>query len=332
MVRRPRVSRWRASSSALAESIKLWAVIPFLALVICLIPRYKSRVMAFVKGAAASFIMICLPFFILAPMNFISQVFTEQLLRKAPSYQGAGILNRLVVLTGFQPTTSAPTTIEALVAFIVLVLVVCAGLSTAPGARVDRLLLPPYRGDYRGCASQHDGVLLLLRLLLCAIPLGSGRDFARPPQPSPSRSNGKYSPFETSLRRLISLRLRSVGAVFVFAMVLYISSYYSAYAWAQRCVRTLALGGGDVRTHGIVRRVRPGLVWRLRESFLHQGSELSRRGRPYGMWMKWGYQLEPPTQAFANQWKSYFEDAQYVVLSSPNDTNIPWTKESSRLF
>jgi hypothetical protein len=42
--------------------------------------------------------------------------------------------------------------------------------------------------------------------------------------------------------------------------------------------------------------------------------------------------VTPPTQTFANEWRAYFEHAQYVVLSNPIDSNIPWTKSLHAYF
>lgn len=52
----------------------------------------------------------------------------------------------------------------------------------------------------------------------------------------------------------------------------------------------------------------------------------------YGMWMAWGYMKVAPTRTFANEWKTFFDHAQYVVVSSPKTNVIPWTRELNTWF
>jgi hypothetical protein len=306
-------------------AIKLWAIFPFIALVICLTPRYRKRVIAFVVGAAASFAVICLPFFLLAPSNFISEVFTEQLLRKAPSYQAASILSRLVVLTGFQPTTSAPTKLEALVAFIVLALVVLLAF---------RRRLAYASTDYFFLVTAVITVIALLSTKEFFFYYGyfsapflwgiAGISLARLSRPL--RQRIVRLSIRASLRRLLAFVFAAVGAVFVFAMVLYVSSFYSVYAWANGVygpwlseVATYVPAGSCVvyseASYGVIAN-----------RFFSSDPNCPVVVDPYGMWMRWGYQLKPPTSTFVDQWQTYFEKAQYVVLADPDDVNIPWTK------
>jgi hypothetical protein len=235
------------------------------------------------------------------------------------------------VLTGFQPTTSAPTQIEALVAFVVLVLVVALAF---------RRRLAHASTDYFILLTAAMTVVALLCTkefffyygYFCAPFLWGVVAIAVARLSHPLRVRMARLSIRASLRRLISLVFGLVGAVFVFAMVLYTTSYYSAYAWANGVygpylseVATYVPTGSCV----VYAQVSYGVY---ANRFYTKDPNCPVVVDPYGMWMKWGYQLEPPTQAFANQWKSYFEDAQYVVLSSPNDTNIPWTKNLHAYF
>jgi len=45
---------------------------------------------------------------------------------------------------------------------------------------------------------------------------------------------------------------------------------------------------------------------------------------PYGMWQSWGDQLIAPSPVFVAEWQAYFEQAQFVVIQSPETTYIPW--------
>jgi hypothetical protein len=314
-----------------AGAIKLWAVFPFIALVICLTPQYKWRVKAFVKGAGTSFVLICLPFFILAPRNFVTQVFTEQLLRKAPWYQSAGILHRLIVLTGFQPTTSAPTKLEALVAFVVLALLVALAF---------RRRLAHATTDYFIVLTAVITVLALLSTkeffyyygYFCAPFLWGAAGISLARLSLPLRVRIARLSIRGSLRRLYGLVLGAVGVVFIFAMVLYISSYYSVYAWANGLYGPWVAEVAAYVPQGscvVYSEISYGV---FANRFYTRDPHCPTVVDPYGLWMKFGYKVTPPTQAFANEWKGFFKDAQYVVLAGPDDPNVPWTKSLRSYF
>jgi hypothetical protein len=120
--------------------------------------------------------------------------------------------------------------------------------------------------------------------------------------------------------------LGGVGVVFVAAMVLYVSSFYSVYAWANGVYGPwLSEVATYIPAGSCVVYAEPSFgVYANR--FFTNDPNCPVVVDPYGMWMKWGYQLAPPTKTFVNEWKTYFEKAQYVVLGSPDDANVPWTK------
>jgi glycosyl transferase family 87 len=315
----------------IAGAIKLWAVIPFIALVVCLTPRYRKRVVAFVIGAAASFVVLCLPFLLLAPSNFVSQVFTEQLLRKAPPYEAASILNRLIVLTGFQPTTAAPTKLEALAAFIVLGLVALWAF---------RHRLSHDAADYFFLITAALSVIALLSTKEFFFYYGyfsapflwavAGISLARLIRPV--RERVAALPVRRSVRQLFAIVSAAIGGLFLFAMVLYVSSFYSAYAfvsgvygpWLSQVAEYVPSGSCVVYAE-----VSYGVY---ANRFFTNDPRCPVIVDPYGMYMKWGYQVTPPTKAYADQWRGYFERAQYVVLSLPDDANIPWTTSLHAYF
>ena len=47
-----------------AALVEFWAFFPFIALVICLVPRYRNRVLVFIGAAGATFVALALPFFL----------------------------------------------------------------------------------------------------------------------------------------------------------------------------------------------------------------------------------------------------------------------------
>jgi hypothetical protein len=114
--------------------VKLWAFFPFLAIAICLLPRYRSQIRYLVGGAGGAFVAVSIPFFLFAPGNYVSEVFVQQLFRKSNIYDQASIFERLIRMTGYSSSPMAPTGREALVIFLVLI-----GLTVIAFRRVHRV-------------------------------------------------------------------------------------------------------------------------------------------------------------------------------------------------
>ena len=303
--------------------IKLWAIFPLVALALCLVPKYRRRVVVLVSAAASCFVVLALPFFLTAPHRFISEVFAEQLLRQAAPIQGASLGYRLTVMTGFGPTTIAPSIVVAEVAFAIVVVLVAASFAL----RVPRGSLD---GFFALAALFTGGALLysaeffpyygyfLAPFLLGAVGLSIARLV------TPVRAALSTLPMTKAFRRILRLAGETGGALIVFALVLYVTSFYSAYAWG--------LGLYAPEFAAITNRIPAGSC--VVYSEVSYGIEANRWTSsdpkcptvvdPLGMWMAWGYQTKPATAAFAQTWKSYLARAQYVVLSEPVDPLIGW--------
>ena len=134
-------------------------------------------------------------------------------------------------------------------------------------------------------------------------------------------------PMTKAFRRIVRLAGESGGALIIFALVLYVTSFYSAYAWG--------LGLYAPEFAAITNRIPAGSC--VVYSEVSYGIEANRWISsdpkcptvvdPLGMWMAWGYQTKPATAAFAQTWKSYLARAQYVVLSEPVDPLIGWNAD-----
>lgn len=321
------LSTWRLVVGGIllgfALLIKLWAVFPLVALAGCLVPKYRRRVGLLLATAASCFVAVALPFFVAAPHRFWSEVFSEQLLRQASPTQGASIGYRLMTLTGFGPTTIAPSTTVAEVAFAILVVLVAVSFALrAPRGSLDgffilatllvggALLYSPEFYPYYG--------YFLAPFLLGVV----GLSFAR--LATPLRAALSAIPVSRTSRMFLRLTGEMSGALTIFALVLYVTSYYSSYAWG--------LGLYSPEFAAITNRIPAGSC--VVYSEVSYGIEANRWTSsdphcptlvdPLGMWMAWGYQTKPATATFAQMWKSYFERAQYVVLSTPGDALIGW--------
>jgi hypothetical protein len=280
-------------------------------------------VVVLVAAAASSFVVLALPFFLAAPHRFYSEVFGEQLFRQAAPIQGASIGYRMMVMTGFGPTTIAPTATVAEVAFAILVVLVAVSYSLrAPRGPVDGFLVVatllsdaallysaeffPYYGYF------------LAPFLLGVVGLSITRLVA------PLRAAWGAMPMTKAFRRTLRWAAESGGAVIIFALVLYTTSFYSSYAWG--------LGLNAAEFSALTNRIPSGscVVYSEVSYGVEANRWVSNDPRcpalvdPLGMWMAWGYQTKPAAAAFAQTWKSYFERAKYVVLSTPGDALIGW--------
>jgi hypothetical protein len=314
-----------------AVLIKLWAIFPLVALALCLVPRYRRRVGALVSAAASCFVVLSLPFFLFAPRNFISEVFGEQLFRQAAPIQGASIGYRLLVMTGVGPTTIAPSTTVAEVAFVFVVVLVGVSFAVrAPRGCLDGFFI--LATIFTGAALLYSAEFFpyygyfLSPFLLGAVGLSVARLIAS------LHARLRAMSMTDSFRSTLRLSSWTGGALIVFALVLYVTSFYSSYAWG--------LGLYAPEFAAITNRVPAGSC--VVYSEVSFGIEANRWTSsdstcptfvdPLGMWMAWGYQTRPATATFAQTWKSYFERAQYVVLTNPGDSLVGWDANLTSWF
>lgn len=215
----------------IAAAIKLWAFFPFVAVVICLTPRYRVRIVAFVASAGAALVAICLPFIIAAPHNFFSEVVMEQLFRQANAADSASFIGRLTTLTGFADTSLRPSGTQVLIAidlFVILVAVaflrrleretVDAYVLTSAAITSVGLLTAPETYTYYGYFSAP----FLLALLGISIGRLTG----------PIGRRLSVISMSLSLRRTLTGLTALIGVLATTGMVLFVTSFYTVYSWA----------------------------------------------------------------------------------------------------
>lgn len=314
-----------------AAAIKLWAFFPFLALFACLLPFYRRRSLAFASGSAIGFLVPVLPFFLSAPGNFVTMVITEQLHRKANYSNDGGALWRLVAMTGFSSTNLAPTWKEALIAFVVLAIIVLFAFS-------------------RDTLQEPVDLFMLLGAVATAYMLFAAPDaytyyyyFAAPfllglVAVSLARLRGPVArliarlSLSLQVRHFVSWTMLASGVIFLAAATLYVTSFYTTYSWYAgfygpwfKSIDQIIPKGAcvvyDQISYGVYAN-------RLTSS----KSDCPKQIDPVGEWMAWGYQLIPPAPAFTQEWKHYFEEAQFVVLPTPHSPNVPWSPSLQTWF
>jgi hypothetical protein len=310
-----------------AAAIKLWAFFPFLALLICLVPRYRKRGLLFVSGAAAGFIVPCLPFLIAAPRNFVSQVFTVQLHQRIDPALSPGVLYRLVAISGTQGTSIAPTFRGAeiiLAGFVIVVafafrrllqnqtidvFLVLALVITASGL----LAAPAFQTYYGYFAAPFLVGVVAVSLSRLASPLRIAMRRVQPPQ---------------VIRLLASGLAALAGAALIVALTWYVTAFYANYASKNGMYGpSLAVIDELVPPDACV--VYDYAIYGVYTNRLESNDpQCPSVVDPYGMWQSWGNHMIAPSPIFVAQWQSYFEAAQYVVLNLPyNNAYIPWNPE-----
>lgn len=307
----------------LAGLVKLWAFFPFIAIVALVAWRARKRVVALVTSAGATFLAGVMPFLLAAPRNFVTEVFIEQLGRKANASDSGSLLVRLRALTGYIDTLVAPSTAITLVAFgtlAVLVMVAYRRWSTVSDADavilfgtvtvVAMLLVSPETYSYYDYYAQP----FLVSLAVVALWRVGARARRRIPAPTMGRGTRRFV-IGTGVTSLVL----AVGS-----LVLYTTSFYSAYAYAF---------GYYGQWIGLVSRAVPKgscVVYNQVAFGIYANRFITSDPRcptvvdVYGEWMGNGYQLTAPPKSFSRLWLGYFEHARYAVFSRPMPEDIPW--------
>ena len=311
-----------------AGSVKLWAVFPFVALVLSLAPRIRRQTGALLSAAAVGFIVPSLPFFLAAPHRFISEVIVEQLFRGASTGATASVAQRLISMTGYSSTTIVPSATIVVIAFIGLAcLVVLTHLRRGTRSAVESflalaavitllgLLAPSVYYDYYG-------------YFVAPFLLGSlGTALARLAQPVHVRT--MWISLSRVMRRFVTVFSATSGVIFVIAMVLWITTFDSAYAFANGVYGPWLSSIDSYVPRGacvVYDEVAFGI---FTNRFTSGGSRCPSIVDPQGALLATGSRA---TSALADSWLTYFQSAQYVVLTYPRTANILWDSGLSAWF
>lgn len=127
---------WGGVAFGLAGAVKIWAIFPLVVAILCCLPKFRRAVRPLFFGAVAGFTLLCWPFFLLAPKNFVRDVVTLQLDR-APSPGGSlSPGDRLLNVTGLDGLPVLhPTVHLAVVVAVVYVFVVACAFIVPPWPR-----------------------------------------------------------------------------------------------------------------------------------------------------------------------------------------------------
>ena len=135
-----------------AGTVKIWAVFPFLALLVCFLPLWR-RLFALVGGAAVGCGLLCLPFVVGAPHAFVHEVIVDQLRRASSVANAVPVGSRLVAITGLAGIPSLPASSTLAIALLLtlgLLLVVAFGIGHRSLRRIDVFILVATLGSIVG--------------------------------------------------------------------------------------------------------------------------------------------------------------------------------------
>ena len=306
-----------------AVLVKLWALLPLLALSLLLLPRGRAKVGALAGGAIASFGVLSLPFFVASPRDFLSQVVGAQLSRGANPTNDLSILGRMINLTGLSTARIITTNGEAITFFAVFVtLVGIAFLRHRHRDLVENFLLVSAILSVGAVLLSHEfysyyayfPAPFLVGLLAIALAEITG----------PVARRVRAIDVRDSIRSLVRVVVSVTAPLLLVGLVLWDTTQYTTFDWAYGTYapwieiesKYVPVGScvlySDV-SYGILSN-------RLATTDPNCPNVID----PDGMWLAAHQQWGKPSRAFVNQWRGYFEKSQYVVIPYPQVSRIPW--------
>ena len=111
-----------------AGAVKLWALLIFVALAVCVWRIGRQFMVRFAAWAMGGFVVFAGPFFLFAPSQFITQVFTVQLFRSHNALGAVTTVNRLSQITGLRNTPLALNGVEIFMFYGVIAVLALLGL------------------------------------------------------------------------------------------------------------------------------------------------------------------------------------------------------------
>ncbi len=314
-----------------AGLIKIFAFLPFMAMIVSLYPNNRRHVLTFVSAAGAGFAILASPFFILSPRNFTSQVLIEQLFRKSSPGASMSVIQRLIAMVGLSGTwlASHASAVSIPLAGAVL-LVLFAYFRPLRRTSLDSFFLWASVFTVVGLLSAaqfinyygYFSVPFLLGLL--------GIAFNRLSEPAKSFTN--LLSMSPSTRRLTTFPAVTALFLLIFSLALYTTTFYSnlsrvhgfhtpAVAPVTKFIPAGACAIYDDIAIGINANRWPSSVPNCPHII-----------DPYGMWLAWGNHLTATPAAFTDKWQLYFENAKFVVLGLPNSDVIAWNANLHQWF
>jgi len=333
-------NHWLVASGALfgvAGLVKIWAIFPFVVASICVALWFTRKSWRFFLGAVVAFGVPAAPFIALSPGNFFHDVIVDQVIRQASIYQQVSLSGRLFDILGFPglPGSWLTPSIAVVAILVGAVGVVFAfWLDNESAQRSDVLLLGVtlsaiacllVGSEFQLFYSYFSAPFLAISFVLVLHKILRGVRARWPVRLGP--------------RYLESRVFRVAMAVVFLAASIALATHDFSYQ-RQFIEYNLRGNSGTVAEPGVVVSIAiPAGACAISDSpavlilgnrYLSTTPGCPAIVDPYGMFLALNGGVVPPTTSapaasFTDQWQTYFEEAQYVVLTFPFSEYIPWT-------
>lgn len=311
-----------------AGTVKVWAILVVAPLVIiCLIKR-RRRSMPYLGGVAAGFLVPCLPFLIAAPGPFLSDVVVAQAQRSS-ARNDVDTATRISIMSGLkhfgEPAASAAVLVLGVLFAAALAAALVLGRRQARPADwsaaavaavvVTGLFLPGQFYDHYAYFSA--GFLAVLIGVAAGLLSSRATELARPyfAKPFTAHLISAVAPVLACASVLLTLGHGVGSAGNYFADATDPGVLVAETVPAGSCVAfddpVLLIVGNRLGT---------------------PGADCPRLVDPFGLWLTEDAGARPHLggpfpQAFVDKWRSWLEQADYVVLSVPGSDYLPFSPD-----
>jgi hypothetical protein len=313
-----------------AGAIKLWAIFPVVAALVCCVPQWRRSLLRFVGGVVLGFGVPALPFILLAPTASVHQVLLDQLTRGTSGVGDLSVAQRLVLILGIGNLGNVQHRLGIAVA-VAVAIAGCAVVAYALGIRarsaiqwfalfaaavttVGMLVSPEFYDHYAYFAA----TFVALLVAVIANRAVEGARWLQQRLRSPRA-------------RLAAKTLVGIPAFVTLAGVAALVPWDTSYAASF-------LGQSNDPGAFVASYIPKGACILSDEAiFAVNANRVSTNTSrcpavvdPFGMWITRDHGNPPPAQgpyprSFVDAWYSWFRRVDYVVLSIPQSDYIPWS-------
>ncbi len=333
---------WAGTAFGVAGAIKVWAVLPVIALALCCIGRGSSA-KRLALGALAGFALPCLPFFLLAPSAFVDEVLLDQLRRSGGS-SDLGLVHRLDDLTSLAgwPDLHAPSSLVVALTGTLLALIVVSyallGADIRPADWFVLLTAALVLAAVLTSREFYEYYAYFPAVFVAAVIGVSAGAWVRLAERHATGLLTRRAGLREWLGPLADVRVGAAIAVLLAAAAIVPTDVGASHAY-------LAASGLADPAGVVDRYVPPGACALTDESIVLIVSDRyvpSRGGCPaivdsFGTWLAADPRQLPPdpgtvVPGLAASWRRWLATTRVLVLSVPMSDYIPWTASLTSWF
>jgi alpha-1,2-mannosyltransferase len=320
-----------------AGSIKLWAVLPAIAALICCVPAWRRQLGLLLIGLALGFVGACVVFFALAPHAFIHDVFSAQIHRGTSGRGALTLTQRLVMISGISGLPGLNATTGLAVGLFVSLAALTAVVYVTTWRRRPRIdwfillsaaivvlgmfVSPEFYDHYAYFPAAFLAMLLGVNLSQL---VAWGRHLLF------DNAGSRRRPL-AAVTAIVVVLLLGAGLVLLLQQdTTYAASYLSGASDPALVVDAQIPEGACVVTDYAIFTITANRFNPVR-------TDCPAVVDPFGMWLSRDNGQPPPAAPpfppeFSAAWRRWFEQADYVVLSVPFSDYIPWTSQLQAYF